>query len=94
MPGLINFSLSLLVLLLMAFGTMRKSRSLIILAFFAMVAASLLSWYQYIFPTGLSPLFFAGTLATVLAISVFFYAMYSYDAAWMGAQESKAKSQP
>ncbi|MFZ6871494.1 hypothetical protein ACO0LF_05425 [Undibacterium sp. Di27W] len=91
MPGLLNFSLSLLVLLLMGFGTMRKSRRLIVLAFFAMVAACLVAWYQYIFPTGLSALFFAGTLATVLAISIFFYAIYSYDSMWPDIPENKGE---
>lgn len=91
MAGLLNFSLSLLVLVLFAFGTMRKSRCLINLSFFAMVAASLLGWYQYIFPAGLSLLFYAGTMATVLAISVFFFAIYSYESIWMDVQEIKAK---
>ena len=91
MAGLLNFSLSLLVLVLFAFGTMRKSRRLINLSFFTMVAASLLGWYQYIFPAGLSPLFYAGTMATVLAISIFFYAIYSYESIWTDVQEIKAK---
>ncbi|MCH8621533.1 hypothetical protein [Undibacterium sp. TS12] len=89
MSGLTSFSLSLLVLLLIALGTMRKSRRLIIVAFFALVAVSLLGWYQYIFPAGLSMLFFCGTLATVLAISVFFYAIYSYESVLADAQEIK-----
>ncbi len=87
-PGLLNFSLTLMVLLLLAFGTMRKSRRMFVLAFFALVADSLLGWYQYIFPAGLSFLFFAGTLATVLAISVFFYAIYSYETVWADAQDA------
>ncbi|BBB69790.1 hypothetical protein UNDYM_5537 [Undibacterium sp. YM2] len=94
MAGLLNFSLSLLVLVFFAFGTMRKSRRLINLSFFAMVAASLLGWYQYIFPAGLSLLFYAGTLATVLAISVFFYAIYSYESVWTDLQEIKARQLP
>ena len=91
MAGLLNFSLSLLVLVLFALGTMRKSRRLINLSFFAMVAASLLGWYLYIFPAGLSLLFYAGTMATVLAISIFFYAIYSYESIWTDVQEIKAK---
>ena len=82
MPGLFSFILSLLALILIAFGIMRKSRHLMSLAFLAMIAAALLGWYQYIFPEGLNILFFTGTLATVLAVSSFFYAIYSYESAW------------
>lgn len=87
MPGLINFSLSLLILILIAFGTMRKSRRLIMMAFFCMVVITLLGWYQYIFPTGLSALFITGTLATVLVICSFFYAVYSNETVWFDVQD-------
>lgn len=94
MPGLIHFSLSLLALLLIAFGTIRKSRRMIILAFFALVAVSLVGWYQYIFPAGLTALFIAGTLATTLVISVFFYAVYSYESIWMDIQDYTGEQRP
>ncbi|MFZ6760229.1 hypothetical protein ACO0K9_23760 [Undibacterium sp. Ji50W] len=79
--------MSLLILILIAFGTMRKSRRLIMLAFFCMVMITLLGWYQYIFPTGLSFLFIAGTLATVLIICSFFYAVYSNETVWFDIQD-------
>ncbi|MBC3916504.1 hypothetical protein H8L32_03310 [Undibacterium sp. CY18W] len=79
--------MSLLILILIAFGTMRKSRRLIMLAFFFMVVLTLLGWYQYIFPTGLSALFITGTLATVLVICSFFYAVYSNETVWFDVQD-------
>ena len=87
--GLLNFSLSLLILLLIAVGTICKSRRMIVMAFFVMVALSLLGWYQYIFPTGLSAVFFAGTLAIVLVVSVFFYAIYSYESILLEMQDGR-----
>ncbi|NDI85245.1 hypothetical protein [Undibacterium crateris] len=77
--GLILFGLSLLVLLLFAWAHVRHSRRLMNYAFAAMVATSLVGWYTFIFPEGLQPLFFIGTLLTVAAISFFFYAVYTYD---------------
>lgn len=51
-------------------------------AFFSMILSSLLGWYQYIFPAGLSLLFFGGTFITVMVISGFFYAIYLAETIW------------
>lgn len=79
MAGMISFSLSLLVMLLFAAATLRRSRLLMNLSFAAMVLSGLVNWYQFVFPQGLEPLFFIGTLATVLVVSCFFYAVYTFD---------------
>lgn len=79
MAGMISFSLSLLVMLLFAVATLRRSRLLMNFSFAAMVLSGLVNWYQFVFPQGLEPLFFIGTLATVLVVSCFFYAVYTFD---------------
>ncbi|MBC3934014.1 hypothetical protein [Undibacterium rugosum] len=79
MSGLLLFGLSLLVLLLFAWAHVRRSRRLMNYAFAAMVSTSLVGWYTFIFPEGLQPIFFIGTLLTVTVISFFFYAVYTYD---------------
>ncbi|MBI3286229.1 MAG: hypothetical protein HYZ65_15455 [Burkholderiales bacterium] len=79
MSGIFSFTASLLVLMLIALGTIRKSRRLFTFAYVSMVICSLFGWYQYIFPAGLSPLFFGGTIATVFVLSIFFYAIYSTE---------------
>lgn len=79
MAGMISFSLSLLVMLLFAVATLRRSRLLMNLSFATMVLSGLVNWYQFVFPQGLEPLFFIGTLATVLVVSCFFYAVYTFD---------------
>lgn len=92
MPGIINFSISLLVLALVALGTLRKSRRFINFAFISMIGSCLLGWYQYIFPAGLSLLFFGGTLATVMVISSFFYAIYLAETYWIEERRTQRSS--
>ncbi|MBC3883582.1 hypothetical protein [Undibacterium griseum] len=89
MSGVISFSLSLLVMLLFAAATRWKSRRLMNLTFALMVISSLIGWYQYIFPEGLQPLFFVGTLALVLAISCFFYVVYTFDPVILREEEAR-----
>ena len=79
MSGLVQFMLSLLVMVLIAAATVRQSRPLMNAAFGALIVSSLVSWYQYIFPAGIEPLFFIGTLALVFALCSFFYAVYSFE---------------
>ena len=78
MAGFVSFSLSLLVMLLFAAATMRRSGLLMNVSFAAMILSGLINWYQFVFPLGLEPLFFIGTAVTVLAISCFFYAVYTF----------------
>ena len=79
MSGLFNFALSLLVMLLIAAATIRKSRYLMNFAFGVLILSSLVGWYQYIFSAGIEPLFFLGTVALVFVICCFFYAVYSFE---------------
>lgn len=83
MPGIFNFAISLLVLLLIALANLRQSRSLMNLAFIGMITDCLIGWYQYIFSAGLGTVFIAGTIATVAIVSGFFYAIYSTEIAWV-----------
>lgn len=79
MPGLISFFLILLVLCLLALASVRKSFLLIRCAAGILITASVFGWYHYIFPAGITWLFFAGSMATIIAISGFIYAIYSLD---------------
>lgn len=88
MPGLISFFLVLLVLCLLALASMRKSFVLIRFAAGILITASVFGWYHYIFPAGITLLFFIGSLATIIAISGFIYAIYSLD--WMLQQSQSS----
>ncbi|MFZ6754941.1 hypothetical protein ACO0KY_16345 [Undibacterium sp. Dicai25W] len=79
MSGIVNFALSLLVMLLIAAATLRHSRKLMNFAFSTLVLSSFVGWYEYIFPAGIQPLFFFGTFALVMAICCFFYAVYTFE---------------
>lgn len=83
MTGILNFAISLLVLLCIALANVRQSRGLMNLAFIGMIAGSLIGWYQYIFCAGVGMVFIGGTVATVAVVSGFFYAIYSTEIAWV-----------
>ena len=79
MSGLISFGFSVLLMLLIAIAILRRSRQIMNLALTVMVMSSLYAWHAYIFSEGLQPVFFIGSFAMVVAISCFFYAVYSFE---------------
>ena len=79
MSGIVNFALSLFVMLLISAASLRQSRKLMNFAFATLVLSGFVGWYEYIFPAGIQPLFFFGTFALVIVTCCFFYSVYNFE---------------